>query len=260
MRSTRIGSVLLGLALLVGCGTAGSGDGTSSDPTSPALTGTVRVFAAASLRPAFEPLRAQFRDRHPGVDFPEITYDGSSVLLTQLTEGAEADVFAAADTATMDRAVAAGITTDAPVVLATNQVQLAVAPGNPRGLHTLQDLTAPDVRTVLCQPVVPCGAAARAVLEAAGVTLTPVSEEQSVSAVRTKVELGEADAGIVYRTDVLAAGGAVEGVDLPGAAAAATHYPIATLTDENPAARAFVAWVTGPDGRAALDAAGFGAP
>jgi molybdate transport system substrate-binding protein len=223
------------------------------------LSGTLTVFAAASLTVAFDRLRTQFLAAHPDVDFPEITYDGSSTLATQIQNGAPADVFASADETTME--TVAGLITDR-VDFATNSLQIAVAPGNPKGITSLADLAKPGVVTVICQAQVPCGTASHRALDAAGVDLKPASEEQNVTAVLTKVETGDADAGLVYATDVNSSGGKVEGVGFPEAAKAVNTYPIAVLKDSANAAvaKAFVDMVTGPAGRTVLAGVGFGPP
>lgn len=226
------------------------------------LTGTLTIYAAASLKTTFDELRTQFQAEHPDLDFPEITYDGSSVLVTQLTEGAQADIFASADTNNMTKAVDADLVAGTPVDFATNTLEIAVAPGNPKGITGLADLAGPEIVTVLCQAEVPCGNASKKVLEAAGVTVTPSSEEQNVTAVRTKVETGEADAGLIYKTDVNSAAGKVEGVEFPEAADAVNRYPIAVLSRSAnaEAAQAFLDLVTGAQGQQVLTDAGFGAP
>ena len=226
-----------------------------------ALAGTVTVFAAASLTGAFTGLVRDFESRHPGTTVA-LNFAGSSDLATQLTEGAPADVFASADEKNMTKATDAGLGVGEPVDFATNVLEIAVAPGNPDGIDGLADLDDPDVATVVCAPAVPCGAAAAAVATAAGVRLAPVSEESSVTDVLGKVTSGEADAGLVYVTDVRAAGDAVEGIPIAEADRAVNTYPIVALRDSaSPAvARAFIAFVAGADGRRVLGAAGFGAP
>ncbi|NAZ88448.1 molybdate ABC transporter substrate-binding protein, partial [Kineococcus indalonis] len=222
---------------------------------------TLTVFAAASLRATFTELGGSFERAHPGVTVA-FSFAGSADLASQVLEGAPADVLAAADGATMARVRDAGLTDGEPVPFAANVLQIATPPGDPAGITGLADLARPGVDVVVCAPQVPCGAAARAVQRSSGVTLSPVSEESSVTDVLAKVASGEADAGLVYVTDVRAAGGAVSGVALPEAADAVNTYPIAALRDAADAelARAFTAHVTGPDGRAVLGAAGFGAP
>jgi molybdate transport system substrate-binding protein len=221
----------------------------------------LRVLAAASLTGPFEQLAADFEAEHAGVDV-QLSFGGSSDLVAQVQEGAPADVLATADTASMDRVAAADLLDGPPRVFATNLLQLAVPPGNPAGVSGLGDLDGDGVRLVVCAPQVPCGAAAQRVARAAGVGLDPVSEEQSVTDVLGKVVSGEADAGLVYITDVLAAGAAVEGVDVPEAAGFPNVYPLAVLADSprSDLARTFVELVLGDDGRSVLRGAGFGAP
>jgi molybdate transport system substrate-binding protein len=239
-------SVLLALA---GCAPAhGSADAGT----------TVTVFAAASLDDVFETLATRFEARHPGTTV-DLQFGGSSGLAAQIVEGAPADVFAAASTETMQRVVDAGLATG-PTTFATNTLQIAVPPGNPGGVDGLADLADPALTVALCAPEVPCGAAAAAVLTAAGVTPSVDTLEQDVKAVLTKVELDEADAGLVYRTDVLVAGAKVEGVDIPLADEATTAYPVAALDGAPPEAAEFVAFVLSDEGSSVLEEAGFGAP
>jgi len=258
---------------------AGCSSGGGSSPTSTVgstagstasadLTGSLQVFAAASLKGAFDELTQQFAAAHPGVTVKPVDYDGSSTLATQLTGGAKADVFAAADTKTMQTVVDAGLVQGDPTVFTTNSLQIAVAPGNPKNVHSLADLaklSQDGGKVVVCAPEVPCGNATKTALDAAGVTLKPASQEQNVTAVLTKVVAGEADAGLVYRTDVQSAAGKVDGVDFPEAAQAVNHYPIAELADgarsgDEATAAAFVQYVLGPDGQAVLTQLGFVAP
>jgi molybdate transport system substrate-binding protein len=237
-----------------GAGATGSATGSG-----PALSGTLTVFAAASLKKTFDQLKTTFQQQNPGVRVKDIDYDGSNTLVTQLKNGAGADVFASADEATMDK-VADLIT--GRVDFVTNTLQIAVAPGNPKNITGLADLAKSGITTVICAPAVPCGAASQRALAKAGVDLKPASEEQNVTAVLTKVSSGDADAGLVYQTDVKGAGGKVAGVDFPEASAAVNTYPIAALkASKNPAAAAaFVALVTGPEGQQVFAAAGFGKP
>lgn len=224
------------------------------------LTGELRIFAAASLRAAFDALATRFEQRHPSLEVLPISYDGSSTLATQLIEGAPADVFAAADEATMSRVAAAGVATE-PVTFASNTLVIAVPRGNPGGVKTIEDLADPALSVVLCAPEVPCGAASVTLLADNGVTVTPASLEQNVTAVLTKVATGEADAGLVYATDVRG-DDAVAAVAAAGSERVVNRYPIAALEEAtNPAAAAaFVAFVASEDGRAVLAERGFGAP
>lgn len=257
MRATHVLTAATLAVTLAGCGTATTPDGASSSTTG---TGTVVVYAAASLQSVFEKLGTAFEAKHPGTTV-KFSFGGSSGLLTQLTQGAPADVFATADTPTMDRARTAGLVGRAEP-FATNVLTIATAPGNPKHIGGLPDLAGPGVSVVVCAKPVPCGAATATVTTAAGVTLRPVSEEDSVSSVLAKVRHGQADAGLVYRTDVRAARGAVGSVDFPQADGAVNVYPIAALTGARNAsgARAFADLVRGAEGRAALADAGFGAP
>jgi len=240
-------------------GTESSGVTGQASGAADGLSGTLTVFAAASLKATFDQLRTTYVEQHPDVDFPEISYDGSSTLVEQIRQGAPADVFASADEKNMDKIK--DLVTDR-VDFATNTLQIAVAPGNPKGIASLADLARDGVVTVICAAQVPCGAASHKALDAAGVTLEPASEEESVNAVLTKVASGDADAGLVYATDVNSSGGDVEGVDFPQAAEAVNTYPIAVLSDSRnqAAARAFIALVTSDAGQQVLAAVGFGKP
>lgn len=261
-----LAAAAIAIALLAATGCASS---TPAEPTptvsttaaSDELGGELTIFAAASLTEAFDELAAEFEAKHPDVDVRPITYDGSSVLATQLIEGAQADVFASADEKNLAKVTDAGLA-GAGTPFATNVLQIAVAPGNPEGIHALADLTRPGLTVVVCADGVPCGTAAHTLLEAAGVALEPASEEQNVTAVLAKVKSGEADAGLVYATDVQAAGTDVTGIEIDGADAATNVYPIAELTgSKNPdAARAFIAFVLSNAGQKVFQDLGFGAP
>ncbi len=224
------------------------------------LAGQVTVFAAASLTDVFGELESRFEEQHPGVDVVT-SFSGSSALAEQIVQGAPADVFAAADLEPMAAVEEAGLATD-PAVFASNTLQLVVPAGNPGSVTALADLARPELAIALCDESVPCGAASRDLLTGAGVTAAPDTLEQDVRAVLTKVRIGEVDAGLVYRTDVIAAGDAVEGIDVDGADEAVNPYPIAALADApNPdAATAFTDFVLSDDARSIFDEAGFGAP
>ena len=214
------------------------------------------VFAAASLRVAFTELDVALRAADPGAAV-EFSFAGSADLLAQLTGGARADVFASADTDTMDRAVEAGLVEE-PKPFATNTLTIVVAPGNPKGINTFGDLR--GVSVVACAPVVPCGAALTRIEAATGIDLAPVSEENSVADVLNKVTSGQADAGLAYVTDARAAAGRVTAVAIRESVAAVNSYRIALIRDAaNPAnGRRFIELVTGPTGREILRRAGFG--
>ncbi|MDJ1114925.1 molybdate ABC transporter substrate-binding protein [Microbacterium dauci] len=246
-------TALIGTALLFLTGCTSSPAPAESGDT--ALTGSLSVYAAASLTASFDELAEAFTAQHPDVQVSPV-YDGSSTLATQILEGAPADVFASADQANMMKAAEA---TGDPAVFATNTLVIAVPAGNPAGVASLEDLA--DVVTVLCAPEVPCGAASASLLDAAGVTVDAASLEQNVTAVLTKVAAGEADAGLVYVTDV-AGRDDVESIVPEGADEVVNRYEIAEVTDAaNPeAATAFVDFVLSPEGQAILEGYGFGAP
>ncbi|MFJ9660344.1 molybdate ABC transporter substrate-binding protein [Streptomyces griseoflavus] len=246
------------LAVLALSGCSSSGSGSSSGAEGDAVTGTVTVFAAASLEQTFTELGERFEEEHPGTEVA-FNFGGSDSLAAGINNGAPADVFAAASAKTMKLVTDEGRTAGRPDTFVRNRLQIATAPGNPHGIRSLKDLTAPGLKVVLCDRTVPCGAAARTALAAGGVGLTPVSYEQDVRSALTKVELKEADAALVYGTDVRAAGDKVEGVHFPESAEAVNDYPIARLADApNPsAAKAFVELVTSAEGRRVLGEAGF---
>jgi molybdate transport system substrate-binding protein len=231
------------------------------------LAGSITVFAAASLTSTFTDIAEDFEEENPDVTV-QLNFAGSSDLVTQITEGAPADVFASADLRNYTTLAEAGLTAGDAVNFATNTLTIAVPARNPAEIGNLSDLADPDVRTVICAPQVPCGAATVTVTQAAGVTLTPVSEESSVTDVLGKVSSGEADAGIVYVTDVLAAGDGVEAVEIPEASSAVNTYPIVAVADSGPdadagtsaIAQAFIQYVTGTAGLGVLAEAGFGPP
>ncbi len=247
-RTTVVAALLCPVVLaLTACGSPGSGS-------------TVTVLAASSLTTAFETLGADFEQAHPGVRVT-FAFGASSTLATQITQGAPADVFAAASTTTMDAVTSAGAASTA-TPFATNAMAVAVPAANPAKITALADLARPGVTLALCQPDAPCGATAAKVLANAHLTVRPVTEEADAKATLTKVVLGEVDAALVYVTDVRAAGATVRGIEIPAEVNASTTYPIASLTGStNPAlARAFVDYVLSPSGRDVLSANGFGAP
>ena len=252
----------------VGCG-GGSGDSTSkgsptgsssreASSTGGGPSGEITVFAAASLKKTFTRIGADFEKAHPGAKVT-FSFAGSSDLVAQIQQGAPADVLATADTRNMGRVTAESLTAAPPVVFASNTLEIAVPAGNPAHVSSLADLVQPGVKVVLCAPAVPCGSAATKVEQAAGVDIKPVSEEQSVTDVLGKVSAGEADAGLVYVTDVEGAGDAVQGITFPQSSAAVNSYPIAALKASRNAALAdaFVQAVTGAPGQQVLAAAGF---
>ncbi|MDT5105979.1 MAG: molybdate transport system substrate-binding protein [Mycobacterium sp.] len=262
-----LGLVMAGvvsMAMVSGCGssTNSSSPATSSGRSaSTAAGGQLVVFAAASLKNTFTDIGEQFKTDNPGwsVDF---TFAGSSDLVTQLTQGARADVFASADAKNMDKATQAGLLSGDPVNFASNTLVIVTAPDNPKKVSSFADLTKPGLSVVVCAPQVPCGSATKKVEEATTVTLDPVSEESSVTDVLTKVTSGQADAGVVYVTDAIGAGDKVAEVDFAESSVAVNTYPIAVLksaTDAD-AAKKFIALVTGEAGQKVLSQAGFAKP
>jgi len=216
------------------------------------------VFAAASLKATFTEIGTIFETENPGSKLA-FNFAGSSDLVTQLTAGAPGDVFASADTNNMTKATTADLVSGTPVNFASNILTIVTPPGNPAGVTSFADLAKPGLNVVVCAPQVPCGAAAATVEKNTGVTLTPVSEEQSVTDVLGKVKSTEADAGLVYVTDAKNAGDTVTEVPFPEAAAVLNVYPIATLTAATAPelATKFVELVTGPEGQQVLADAGF---
>lgn len=232
------------LAVLAGC--SGSGGR------------TVVVDAAASLTPTFTALARQFQRAHPGVHI-RLNFGGSDTLAAQITQGAPVDVFAAASTSTMQTVVHAHAASGSPQVFVRNQPELAVPPSNPAHINSLADSARAGVKLVLCAPTAPCGAAAQTVYRLARLTPHPVSEEPDVTSVLSKVELGEADVGMVYVTDVQAAGAEVKAVPIANADQTITSYPIiVTKQAADPAdATAFVRYVRSAAGLRLLRGAGF---
>jgi molybdate transport system substrate-binding protein len=263
------GLAALTVFLLVGLVSCGGTPGdarstTSARPeadTEVTVTGTLTVFAAASLTEAFTTIGTDFESAHPGVTVT-FNFAGSSALATQINQGAPADVFASAAPASMEAVTDAGNGTGEPAVFVRNQLVIAVPQGNPGGIKRLADLAEPAVKVALCAEQVPCGAAARTALDAGKVDLTPVTLEQDVKGALSKLTLGEVDAALVYRTDVEAAAGEVDGVEFKESASAINDYPIVVLKDapNTGAATAFVSYVRSGKGASVLGDAGFQAP
>ncbi|WP_353945239.1 molybdate ABC transporter substrate-binding protein [Streptomyces sp. HUAS MG91] len=236
----------------------GSDSSSASASSSDKLSGTVTVFAAASLQESFTTLGKQFEKQHPGTKVT-FSFGGSDSLAASITGGAPADVFAAASPKTMKIVTDKGAAAGTPATFVRNQLEIATLPGNPDKVASLKDLTNKDLKVVLCAKEVPCGAAADKALTGSKLKLTPVSYEQDVKAALTKVELKEADAAVVYKTDVHAAGDKVEGVEFPESTQAINDYPIAQLKDSknSAAAKAFIALVRSAEGQKVLTSAGF---
>jgi molybdate transport system substrate-binding protein len=254
MRPVFLVAALVALVATASCGS----DGAARDDGAPP---DVTVFAAASLTEAFTELGDAFTAVTPGAEVT-FSFAGSSELVAQLREGAPADVFASADLATMDVLTGADLVDAGPEVFATNVAEIIVEAGNPREIRSVADLADDDLVVVQCAPEVPCGAYAEQVYANAGVTVMPASLEQNVKAVATKVLLGEADAGLVYRTDVLAAGDGADGVAIPDEVNVMAEYPIALLADapDPRGGRAFIDFVLSGAGQQILADHGFGAP
>ncbi|MFE2721188.1 molybdate ABC transporter substrate-binding protein [Kitasatospora sp. NPDC059327] len=247
-----------------GSSTAASASGAASTGAASGaakVSGPITVFAAASLKETFTDLGKKFEAANPGAKVT-FNFGGSSSLATSINSGAPADVFAAASPATMKTVTDAGGATGEPKTFVKNTLTIAVPKGNPKHVATLNDLTAPGVKVALCAKEVPCGAAAQTALKAAGVNLTPVTLEQDVKGALTKVELGEVDASLVYRTDVKADAAKIDGVEFPEASKAVNDYPIAALAKapNKDGAAAFVAYIQSPEAQQVLTAAGFQAP
>lgn len=240
---------------LAGCGSDGSAGSSSSEK------GTLTVLGAASLTGTFTTLAHDFEADHPGVTV-KLAFDSSATLAEQVDQGAPADVLATADEATMKTVSDAKGTASTPQLFATNHLQLVVPTDNPAKISSFADIARPGVRYVVCVATAPCGKLAKIVLAATGITAKPASEEVDVKAVLSKVQLDEADAGLVYATDAVAGGGKVKAIDIPTSNQNLNSYPIAALKEaKKPAlAKAFVALVRSAKGQKVLADAGFGTP
>jgi molybdate transport system substrate-binding protein len=272
MSARTLGSIVIATGLML----AGAGCGSSSEPaaaasgastsgsvgaTTPAVTGTVTVLAAASLTGTFTQIGKDFEAAHPGVRVT-FSFGGSSTLAAQIDQGAPADVFASAGPTNMKQVSDAGGVDGTATTFVKNQLVIAVAKGNPLHIAALADLAKPGAKVVECAAAVPCGAAATKALAAGNVKIIPVSLETDVKSALSKVTLGEADAALVYRTDALSVPDKVDGVEFPESAQAINEYPIAALTHAaNPSgAKAFVAFVESAPEITVLTDAGFQKP
>lgn len=258
----RILAAVAALAFLAACGddSTDTGSGASTATSAGGLSGTVTAFAAASLTESFGMLKTRFETANPGVTV-KFNFAASSALATSIGQGAPADVFASASAKNMQTVVDSGDAAD-PKTFAKNVMEIAVPPDNPAGITALADLARSGVKLALCEAQVPCGATAQTVFGNAKLTVTPVTFGADVKAVLTAVQLGEVDAGVVYKTDVRAAGAKVTGIEIPAGQNASTSYPIAVLTGapNKAAATAFVAFVLSADGAKVLAEAGFAGP
>jgi molybdate transport system substrate-binding protein len=252
-------SAALALLLTAACG--GAASQSSAGPSADQVTGNLTVLAAASLTDSFNRIGEQFKAKHSGVNI-RFSYAGSPTLVAQIQQGAPADVFASADQPNMQKVVDGRLNSEAPRVFARNKLEIVVQAGNPTQIQTVADLAKPGIKFDACAPGVPCGTYATNVLNKANVRVTPVSQEDNVKAVVTKVSLGEADAGIVYATDVKAGGAKVAGVTIPDDVNVTASYPIVRLeaAPNQKAAEAFIGFVTGSEGRKTLAGYGFLSP
>jgi len=234
---------------------------TAPDSSPPGVSGPMTVFAAASLTAAFEEIGEEFMAANPDATV-NFNFAASSELVTQINEGAPADVYASADQKNMTKLVDAGGNAGEPEVFVTNLLEIVVQPDNPEGITGVDDLANEELIVVMCAEEVPCGTYAAEIFANAGVTVTPKSFEENVKAVLNKVVLGEADAGIVYRTDVQSAGADVEGVEIPDDINVVADYPIvATEEAANPeGAAAFIDFVLDDAGQEILAGYGFSGP
>ena len=241
--------------LFTACGTSAPASSSGSG-----LSGTITVFAASSLSGSFTAIGKDFQKAHPAT-LVKFTFLGSSTLVAQIQQGAIGDVVASADQPNLQKLIDAGLIAGSPSTFAHNRLEIVVGAGNPQHITGLSDLARSGLVVLLCAPAVPCGRYALQALKKAGVTVKPASQEADVKAVVGKVALGEADAGLVYVTDVKAAGAGVEGVDIEPAVNVVADYPIAVLKDSQNAAlaRAFVGYLLA-DGQQALVRYGFTGP
>ena len=253
----RLAIALLALAPVLAATGCGGGSSTGAKDGG---TGTLTVLAASSLTESFTELKKQFESDHPGVTV-KLAFDSSATLAEQVDQGAPADVLATADAKTMQTVVDAG-NASKPTDFATTTLAMVVPKANPAHLSSFADLGKPGVDYVVCVPTAPCGKLAATQLAANNVTATPKSEEVDVKAVLAKVEAGEADAGLVYVTDAVAAGPKVTQIDVPASGDTLNVYPIAALKNAaKPAlAKAWVDLVLSTQGHQVLTAAGFGTP
>lgn len=263
-RTLAASTLAIGVLVLAGCSGGGDAPEETAETQTSDLSGELTVYAAASLQGAFEELGDSFTEEHPDVDFT-FSFDGSSVLATQILSGAPVDVFASADEPNMAKITDEDMAEGEPIAFATSELVIAVQPGNPLGIESLADLVEPVAGsdapvTVVCATEVPCGNASQQLLERDGVELSPASEEQNVTAVLTKVREGEADAGLVYRSDVMGSGGEAEAIDIPDAEEAAGAYMIAPVqgTASPEVAEAWIEYLTSDTAQELFAELGFG--
>ncbi len=249
-------ALLASAALGISACSSSAGSSHTTGPSG-ALSGTITVFAASSLKEAFTTLGDSFTELHPGTKVT-FNFDASSSLAESITQGQQSDVFASASTKNMDTVVQAG-DADKPTNFVKNRMEIATPPGNPAKITTVSDLAKPGVKVALCDPAVPCGSTALEVFQNAKVTVKATASEPDVKSTLGVVETKEVDAGMVYVTDVRAAGSSVTGVTIPDNLNASTTYPIAVLkkSTHRDVAQAWVDYVLSPDGQKVLTADGF---
>ncbi|MFF6902340.1 molybdate ABC transporter substrate-binding protein [Streptomyces hydrogenans] len=262
----RTAAAVLTAALVVPLAACSSGDEAKQDTAGSAPSGSasaapranLTVLAAASLTDVFKTAGAAYEKAHPGTKLT-FSFAGSQELVAQVSQGSPADVLVTADTKSMDKVRA---DTGTPAIIAKNRLVIATGEGNPFKVDDLKDLADTKLKVVLAAPEVPAGKYSEQILDKQGVAVKPVSQEPNVRAVLSKVEMGEADAGLVYRTDAESAKDKVDAVEIPDAQNAIAQYPAATIKDSKnaAAAAAFVAWLSSPEGQKILQDAGFQKP
>ncbi|MFC7921373.1 molybdate ABC transporter substrate-binding protein [Streptomyces cinereoruber] len=256
----RTAAAVLTAALLVPLAACGSDDTKKDTGGSPASgsAANLTVLAAASLTDVFKEAGAAYEKSHPGTKLT-FSFAGSQELVAQVSQGSPADVLVTADTKSMDKVRA---DTGTPAIIAKNRLVIATGEGNPHKVDDLKDLAGTKLKVVLAAPEVPAGKYSKQILDKQKIAVKPVSQEPNVRAVLSKVELGEADAGLVYRTDAESAKDKVDAVEIPDDQNAVAQYPAATLKESKnaEAATAFVAWLSSPEGQKILQDAGFQKP
>ncbi|MFF8278025.1 molybdate ABC transporter substrate-binding protein [Streptomyces lateritius] len=261
----RRAAAALTAALLVPLAACGSDDAQKdtgktgpSGSANSAAGAELTVLAAASLTDVFKKAGAAYEKAHPGTEIT-FSFAGSQELVAQVAQGSPADALVTADTKSMDKVKA---DTGTPTVIARNRLVIATGEGNPHKVDELEDLADTKLKVVLAAPEVPAGKYSQKILDAQKITVKPVSQEPNVRAVLSKVELGEADAGLVYKTDAESAKDKVDAVEIPDAQNAIAAYPAATLNQSKnaEAAAAFVAWLSSPEAQKILRGAGFQRP
>ncbi|EST39043.1 hypothetical protein N566_04185 [Streptomycetaceae bacterium MP113-05] len=254
----RTGAALTAAFLLAPLAACSSGSDRTDTGGDGVAKKDITVLAASSLTDVFDAAGTEYEKSHPDTRIT-FSFAGSQVLAAQVSQGAPADVLATANTRTME---SVGDDTGQPVIFARNRLVIVVREGNPEDIDGLEDLTDPGLKVVLAAPEVPVGGYSKKILDREGLDVEPVSRETNVRAVLSKVELGEADAGLVYRTDAVTAPGKVDAVAVPDGRNEIAKYPVATLnaSEHSEAAQEFVGWLTGADAQRVLREAGFQKP